>query len=363
MPLPFVGMRSERRQFADVWKWIGLISMGWFSSMFVLTVVRDAGLLLGWLGASGRGSDARRGGLAAAGARPRCRCWPRAISLVGLLNARRTAGRGARRRADRRTCRRRCDGFTIAQISDIHVGPTIKRPLRRSASSTRSTGSTPTWSPSPATWSTAACAELRDHVAPLAGAALAPRHLLRHRQPRVLLRRATPGSTSCAARHARADERARRRSRHGDARSSSSPASPTSAPTTSTPRSAAIRAPRSPARRARRRTARAAGAPAAQRRRRPRPRASTCSSPATRTAASSGLEFLRAPAAAVHRRPAPAAPMWVYTSRGTGYWGPPKRFGAPSEITLLRLVPGLTRQPARSAAAGARSRSPWRGLA
>ena len=30
--------------------------------------------------------------------------------------------------------------------------------------------------------------------------------------------------------------------------------------------------------------------------------------------------------------------MWVYTSRGTGYWGPPKRFGAPSEITLLRLV-------------------------
>jgi len=30
--------------------------------------------------------------------------------------------------------------------------------------------------------------------------------------------------------------------------------------------------------------------------------------------------------------------MWVYTSRGTGYWGPPKRFGAPSEITVLRLV-------------------------
>jgi predicted MPP superfamily phosphohydrolase len=30
--------------------------------------------------------------------------------------------------------------------------------------------------------------------------------------------------------------------------------------------------------------------------------------------------------------------MWVYTSRGTGYWGPPKRLGAPSEITCLRLV-------------------------
>jgi predicted MPP superfamily phosphohydrolase len=32
--------------------------------------------------------------------------------------------------------------------------------------------------------------------------------------------------------------------------------------------------------------------------------------------------------------------LWVYTSRGTGYWGPPKRFGAPSEITLVRLVAG-----------------------
>jgi predicted MPP superfamily phosphohydrolase len=30
--------------------------------------------------------------------------------------------------------------------------------------------------------------------------------------------------------------------------------------------------------------------------------------------------------------------LWVYTSRGTGYWGPPKRFGAPSEITLIELV-------------------------
>ena len=30
--------------------------------------------------------------------------------------------------------------------------------------------------------------------------------------------------------------------------------------------------------------------------------------------------------------------LWVYTSRGTGYWGPPKRLCAPSEITRLRLV-------------------------
>ena len=33
------------------------------------------------------------------------------------------------------------------------------------------------------------------------------------------------------------------------------------------------------------------------------------------------------------------ADLWVYTNRGTGYWGPPKRFGVASEITHLRLVP------------------------
>jgi hypothetical protein len=32
--------------------------------------------------------------------------------------------------------------------------------------------------------------------------------------------------------------------------------------------------------------------------------------------------------------------MWVYINRGTGYWGPPMRFGIPSEITLIRLVRG-----------------------
>ncbi|MEX1365294.1 MAG: metallophosphoesterase, partial [Nannocystaceae bacterium] len=31
---------------------------------------------------------------------------------------------------------------------------------------------------------------------------------------------------------------------------------------------------------------------------------------------------------------------WIYVSRGTGYWGPPLRVGAPHEISLLRLVPG-----------------------
>ena len=30
--------------------------------------------------------------------------------------------------------------------------------------------------------------------------------------------------------------------------------------------------------------------------------------------------------------------MWLYVSRGTGYWGPPLRLGAPGEITVIELV-------------------------
>src|SRR2546422_9792348 len=29
--------------------------------------------------------------------------------------------------------------------------------------------------------------------------------------------------------------------------------------------------------------------------------------------------------------------MWLYVSRGTGYWGPPLRLGAAAEITLIQL--------------------------
>ena len=47
------------------------------------------------------------------------------------------------------------------------------------------------------------------------------------------------------------------------------------------------------------------------------------------------VQFQQPYTAGLHRH----AELWVYTSRGTGYWGPPKRFGAPSEITRIRLVP------------------------
>jgi uncharacterized protein len=34
--------------------------------------------------------------------------------------------------------------------------------------------------------------------------------------------------------------------------------------------------------------------------------------------------------------------LWVYVNHGTGYWGPPNRFGVPPEITRIRLVPAAS---------------------
>lgn len=33
---------------------------------------------------------------------------------------------------------------------------------------------------------------------------------------------------------------------------------------------------------------------------------------------------------------------WIYVNRGTGYWGPPHRFGVPSEITMITLKKDLS---------------------
>ncbi|MDP9128493.1 MAG: metallophosphoesterase [Pseudomonadota bacterium] len=37
-----------------------------------------------------------------------------------------------------------------------------------------------------------------------------------------------------------------------------------------------------------------------------------------------------------------AGSLWVYVNRGTGYWGPPLRAGVPAEITLLTLRPEVS---------------------
>ena len=37
-----------------------------------------------------------------------------------------------------------------------------------------------------------------------------------------------------------------------------------------------------------------------------------------------------------------SAGAWIYVSRGTGYWGPPLRLGAPAEIAHIRRAAELS---------------------
>jgi predicted MPP superfamily phosphohydrolase len=54
--------------------------------------------------------------------------------------------------------------------------------------------------------------------------------------------------------------------------------------------------------------------------------------------------------------------LWVYVSRGTGYWGPPNRFLVPAEITRIRLVPAGAEHAAGSPHRGAWLPTPQRAL-
>ena len=348
MPLPFIGLRSAREPLSDRWKWIGLLSMGWFSSMFVLTTVRDAGLVLAW-------GVSAVGGLSVGSARwDAWKEWSAAavpllataVSLVGFFNARRTAVvKHVEVPID--GLPPALDGFTIAQLSDIHVGPTIKRDYiqrmvdavnRLGADAIAITGDLVDGS----------VAELREHIAPLAG--------LRARHGTFVV---TGNHEYYAGAHAWIDELRRlglkvllnehvvlhTRGMHGaqndeelfesalvlagvtdytaghfDAAHASDPHRALhDAPALARTRVLLAHQPRSAA------AAAAAGFHLQL------------------SGHTHGGQFfpwnlfvpMQQPfTAGLHR----LQPMWVYVSRGTGYWGPPKRFGAPSEITLLRLV-------------------------
>ena len=156
--------------------------------------------------------------------------------------ARRVGAGGGRRRAAREPAR---GARGLHHRADQRHPRRAHHQARRSCEAivrARERPEAPTWWRSPATWSTAACATSPAHTAPLARPAVAPRHLHRHRQPRVLLRRRTRGSRELRRLGARVllNEhvvlRARRRAR--------SPwrASPTTRRITSIRRTAAIRA-------------------------------------------------------------------------------------------------------------------------
>ena len=103
---------------------VGMVLMGLFSSLLVLTLVRDVGLLAvrlahaaGWLAAPSPTLDATTA-LAVV-------VLALVVTAWGFVNARSTA-KVKTVTVPIRDLPEALEGFTIAQISDIHVGPTIK---------------------------------------------------------------------------------------------------------------------------------------------------------------------------------------------------------------------------------------------
>ncbi|MBI1179013.1 MAG: metallophosphoesterase [Alphaproteobacteria bacterium] len=121
MPMSVASRAVKKRRLGDGLAWAGSLAMGYFSPLLILTILRD--LVLGV--AALTAADAAYASLA----------MRSAVAVPALALIATAAGVAyARRRAPVRDVEVRLaglpaalDGFTIAQISDIHVGPTIKR--------------------------------------------------------------------------------------------------------------------------------------------------------------------------------------------------------------------------------------------
>lgn len=119
-PIGLLSATLKRGRWSDALAWCGLLAMGWFSSLLVLSLLRDLALLLAsWCAlpvAALAYPSALAGCLLALG-----------VSVVGFVNARRVA---QVKRVDVPIAGlpAALHGYAIAQISDIHVGPTIQRP-------------------------------------------------------------------------------------------------------------------------------------------------------------------------------------------------------------------------------------------
>ncbi|MGA2188049.1 MAG: metallophosphoesterase [Steroidobacteraceae bacterium] len=120
IPLSVNTRSMKNRARADRIAWIGLTTMGFLSSLFVVTVLRDIFLLVVHV--------ALPAGQAAALSTPSAR-WAVAVTLVstlvGLVIARRP--RLVHVDVPIENLAPALHGFCIAQISDLHVGATIKR--------------------------------------------------------------------------------------------------------------------------------------------------------------------------------------------------------------------------------------------
>jgi predicted MPP superfamily phosphohydrolase len=326
VPMAMLARRLLRPPLADRLTWAGMLCMGLFSSLLVLTLARELVLLVAAIG----GLDAPALGFRTAAAVP---VLAIAFTLIGLVNARRTA-RVVHVTVPIANLPPALHGFRIVQISDIHVGPTIKRDYVE-AIVARVNALEPDVVAITGDLVDGSVAELAAHVAPLAG--LRARHgsffvtgnheyysgvhgwvrelqrlgiRVLHNEHVVLEHEGAPLVLAGVPDYG---------GHHFDRAHRSDPA-------------AAL-----------------AGAPAGA------PRVLLAHQPRTAAAAAQagfdlqlsghthGGQFLPWTFFVPLQQPYTAGlhqlgRLWVYVSRGTGYWGPPKRLGAPSEISALRLA-------------------------
>lgn len=122
VPAGLLARAIKRQPLSDRVAWAGLLAMGFFSSLLILTLLRDAVLVLAtWLGLAGLSTASFASWTALA-----VPALALTATVIGLFNARRVA-RVVEVEVAIAGLPEPLHGFTIAQISDIHVGPTIKR--------------------------------------------------------------------------------------------------------------------------------------------------------------------------------------------------------------------------------------------
>ena len=327
VPLGLLARRMLRlpQPAADRLTWAGMLCMGLFSSLLVLTFLRD--LLL--LGFDLAGVATNPVGMETAVAVPLAAL---ALTALGFVNARRTA-RVVRVEVPLAGLPGALEGLRIVQISDIHVGPTIKQEYLQ-AIVDRVNALAPDVVAITGDLVDGSVAELASHVAPLA--ALRARHgvffvtgnheyysgvhgwveelrrlgirvlhnehvVLREGEAALVLA-GVPDYTG----------------HHFDPGHRSDPAQALAGAPADAPRVLLAHQPRTA------------------------PAAAQAGFDLQLSGHTHGGQFLPWRFFVPLQQPYTAGlhqlgRLQIYVSRGTGYWGPPKRLGAPSEIAELRL--------------------------
>ena len=328
VPIGLMSASLRRRRWSGMVAWAGLLSMGFFSSLLVATLLRDL-VLLGLTAVGALTPALRHGSALAVPVVAAC------VTLVGFVNARRVA-RVVKVDVPIAKLPPELHGYSIAQISDIHVGPTIQRAFLNAivnkvnalgADAIAITGDLVDGSVQRLSLHTQPLARLAapdgvyfvtgNHeyysgaeewiaeVRRLGVTVLLNQHVVRRRGAAALMIAGVADYTAHLFNPAhRSDPRA----------------AAAGAPQDVDVRVLLAHQPRSA------------------------PEAAAAGFHLQLSGHTHGGQFfpwnlfvpLQQPFVAGLKR---VRDMWVYTSRGTGYWGPPKRFGAPSEITLVRLVP------------------------